>query len=94
MRVLGKGVLEDFGRRHAPARSRIQSWLAEAEEAEWDTPADVLERYPHASIISGDRVVFNIGGNNYRLDARIHFQRKLVLILRVGTHSEYNRWSF
>jgi len=94
MRVLGRGVLEGFGRRHARARSRLRSWLAEAEEAEWESPADVLRRFPHASFITGERVVFNIGGNNYRLDARIDFQRKLLLVVRVGTHSEYDRWRF
>ena len=94
VRVLGKGQLEAFSRTHPQARSPVRSWLAEAEEAQWNSPADVLARFPRASVIAGDRIVFKLGGNKYRMDARIDFERKLVLIERVGTHAEYGGWTF
>ena len=68
--------------------------MAEAEEAEWDIPLDVKERYPSASIIGGGRVVFNIKGNRYRLDTKISYKNQTVLIKRIGTHAEYDEWIF
>ena len=39
----------------------------------------------------GDLVVFNIGGNKYRLIASIHFNRKRIYIRYVLTHAEYDK---
>lgn len=55
---------------------------------------DIKARYPHASFLPGQRVVFNIRGGNFRLDARIDYGRGLVVVVRVGTHKEYEDWQF
>ena len=94
MDVVGRGVLEDFKRRHADARGPLDAWLSEAEEAEWRGPEDVKARYPSASIISGTRWIFNIKGNSYRLDVKIAYQTQVVKVVRVGTHAEYDNWEF
>lgn len=39
----------------------------------------------------GKVVVFNIKGNHYRLIAAIHYNTKLVYILEVMTHVEYDK---
>lgn len=92
MDVVGKGVLDEFKRRHADARGQVDSWLVEAEEADWDTPQAVKNRYPSASILSENRVVFNLKGNSYRLLVRVAYKLRKVVVLRVGTHAEYDRW--
>ena len=46
--------------------------------------------FPSADHV-GDLIVFNIGGNKYRLIASIHFNRGKVYVRNVLTHSEYNR---
>src|ERR1035437_9496611 len=51
MKVIGRNVLDDFGRNHADVRSRINSWLCEVEDAQWQNLADLKRRYPHASIL-------------------------------------------
>lgn len=94
MNVVGRGTLEDFKKRHADARGPLDSWLSEAEAADWHTPEDIKARYPSASIISGGRVVFNIKGNSYRLDVKVAYQTRVVLVVRVGTHAEYDNWEF
>lgn len=48
-------------------------------------------RYPSASIIPGNRVVFNIRGNRYRLVAEVDYRRRALSIRFVGTHAEYDR---
>jgi mRNA interferase HigB len=80
-------------RKHPRARAPVQSWVAEAEEAEWAEPLHVKERYAHVSIVN-DHYVFNIGGNKYRLDTRINFDAQTVLVMRIGTHEQYETWSF
>jgi len=51
----------------------------------------VRARYPSASILRGNRVVFNIKGNDFRLVAYINYPYRTVYIRFVGTHSEYDR---
>jgi len=94
MRIVGREVLHEFILQHADAKTAANAWLAEAEDAEWKTPVDVKERYPHASILSGKRVIFNLKGNKYRMEVKISYQSQIVLIRRAGTHAEYSRWKF
>jgi mRNA interferase HigB len=92
MRIVGREVLHEFLLQHADAKTATNAWLAEAEDAEWKTPMDVKERYPHASILSDNRVIFNLKGNRYRMEVKIGYQNQIVLIKRAGTHAEYSRW--
>jgi mRNA interferase HigB len=46
--------------------------------------------FPSADVV-GDLIVFNIGGNKYRLIASIHFNRGKVYVRHVLTHREYDR---
>jgi len=94
MRVVGKSRLDDFQTKHADAKAQVAAWLGEAENAEWKSPGDVKERYPHASILGGNQVVFNLRGNRYRLHTKINYKNQVVLIKRVGTHAEYSKWKF
>ena len=93
MRVVGIEQLTDFMRKHPHARSSVQAWLAEAREAEWGDPSNVRDRFASVSFI-GEHYVFNVGGNKYRLNTRINFDTQIVLILRIGTHDQYDTWSF
>jgi mRNA interferase HigB len=72
----------------------VDAWLREATDAVWSTPQDVKQRYGHASILPGNRVIFNIKGNRYRLDVKISYKTQVVVIVRIGTHAEYDTWSF
>jgi len=47
--------------------------------------------YRDISIIKGNRIVFNIGGNKYRLVVKIHYASKTVFIRFIGTHKEYEK---
>jgi mRNA interferase HigB len=64
--------------------------MAEATSAAWKSMADIKKRYPHASVIDAERVVFNIGGNKYRLVAKLWFPGQVVWIKFVGTHRQYD----
>jgi mRNA interferase HigB len=93
MKLIGKQILNDFKERHTEARPQIESWEAEVEEAQWNTPVDLKHRYPKASILKGQRVVFDICWNKYRLLAQVNYKNKIVLVKKIGTHKEYDNWN-
>jgi mRNA interferase HigB len=94
MKVLGQAILMDYSNNHADVASQISAWITEAKEAKWTTPNDVKLRYVNASFLSDNRVIFNIKGNKYRLDTKIYYQRQIVIVKRIGTHGEYDKWKF
>jgi mRNA interferase HigB len=94
MNVVGKEILDDFKRRHADARAQVDAWLAEAEGVDWNSPNDIKARYASASFLPNNRVVFNLKGNSYRLDVKVAYKTHVVLVKRIGTHAEYNKWTF
>ncbi|MCK1744192.1 type II toxin-antitoxin system HigB family toxin [Bradyrhizobium sp. 139] len=49
------------------------------------------DNYATASIISADRVVFNVKGNDYRLVAAVDFEKSIVWIKWIGTHRDYDK---
>lgn len=92
MKVLGLEVLAEFARTHAEVRTQLQVWLAEAEEAQWKGPDDIQRRYPTASFLADNRVVFNVKGRKYRMVVKVSYRLQIVMIDRVGTHAEYSKW--
>jgi mRNA interferase HigB len=68
----------------------IEAWIAEVSRADWRSSADVKRSYRSASVISAERVVFNIKGNDYRLVVSIDYPRRIVFIKWIGTHREYD----
>jgi len=61
-----------FCRRHANARSTLEAWFKEAQEATWATPEAIKDRYASADFLADNRVIFNIKGNHYYAVA-LHF---------------------
>jgi mRNA interferase HigB len=92
MRLVGIPRLKKFVTSHADARPAVAAWIAEAEDAEWQSPADIKARYPSASILSGNRVIFNIKGNKYRIEVKVNYETQVVLAVQIGTHAEYMKW--
>ena len=91
MRVISVKTLREYWQDHRDVEGALKSWHAEAKSAGWRTPDDVRQRYPSADILPGDRVVFNIKGNHYRLVVKIHYNTGIVFIRFVGTHAEYDK---
>jgi mRNA interferase HigB len=90
MHVISGKKLRAFWKLHPDAQSPLVAWLREAEHAEWESFADVRERFPSADQV-GKSTVFNIGGNKYRLIAVIHFNRGKVYVRDVLTHTDYDK---
>lgn len=93
MRLVGKDLLAKFEEQHADIREPLRAWIAEVEDVSWSGPADVKARYPSASFLSDNRIVFNIKGKKYRIGTKINYEIKVVLATHIGTHAEYSKWT-
>lgn len=91
MRVIAKKVLREYWVKHPDSEQQLKSWYQEAEDAEWKSPRDIKRDYPSASILVGNRVVFNIKGNHYRLIVKINYDYGMMWIRFIGTHSAYDK---
>ena len=91
MRIFTERTLREYWERHPEVGPSLREWLKQAERANWSSPQQVKADYPSASIISGNRVVFNLKGNNYRLVVHINYRKGRVYIRFIGAHSEYDR---
>lgn len=92
MRVLGRDKLEAFKKKHASGRGAIDAWLNETRSAQWRKWADIKATFPKADWLANNRVVFNIKANDYRLVVLVYFSMGQVIIERIGTHAEYDKW--
>ena len=72
-------------------REQLDAWYALTSRAAWKNSAELKQHQRSASILSSERVVFNIKGNEYRLVAAVDYDHGIVLVLWLGTHREYDR---
>jgi mRNA interferase HigB len=97
MRVISRRTLREFVTRQAGRKDQsalkasLDAWFAEVSAATWANTADIKRLYATASIVSADRVVFNIKGNDFRLVVAVNFDKAIVWIKWVGTHRDYDR---
>ncbi len=93
MHVIKRKTLIEFYEQPArqDAKGPLEAWYYEASHAQWASPAGVKGQYRSASILKGNRVVFNIAGHKYRLVVRINYVSKTVFVRFVGTHEEYDQ---
>jgi len=93
MRIIAKGTLKRFWQQPGcgDARAPLESWYEEALKANWKSPQDVKGQYASASICGNNRVVFNIGGNKYRLVVEMQYRAGIVWVKFMGTHGQYDR---
>ena len=89
VRVFNRSTVRAFAEAHADARQPLFAWFAEVEGASWLGPDDVKARFPSASFLPHNRVVFNIKGNKYRVIVAIKYEFFAVYIRFIGTHAEY-----
>lgn len=89
MRVISKARLVEFWQEHANAKASLTSWYNHVSNKTtvWKSFADVRDDYSSADKV-GDCYVFNIGGNNFRLIAKII--RECIYIRKIMTHAEYD----
>lgn len=96
MNVVAKSALVKFweaqpaGKPRAAAKAAMIEWHTTASDAEWSNFAEVKATFNTADYIKDGKVVFDVGGNKYRIVGLIGYRTKRVFVLFVGTHAEYD----
>jgi mRNA interferase HigB len=90
MRIISKPTLQKFWQQNPSATIPLLDWYKQSKKAEWKNLAEIRKIFPHADLV-GECVVFNIGGNKYRLITKINYRAKIIYIRFVLTHKEYDQ---
>jgi mRNA interferase HigB len=93
--LIKKQTIEDYVVGHAASKSSFEYWVTLVKHADWGTPEDIQQTFRSADILGNrsNRVVFDIGGNNYRMICKYHFGSTKVhlFVCWIGTHTEYDK---
>ncbi len=93
--LIKKQSIEDFVFRNAQSKTSFENWLMIIKYTNWNSPKDIITTFNTADILGkgSKRVVFNIGGNKYRVICKYHFGCKKVhlFVKWIGTHSDYTK---
>ncbi|WP_027349208.1 type II toxin-antitoxin system HigB family toxin [Halotalea alkalilenta] len=92
MRVIAKRTLREFWMQgYADAVTPLTEWYNMVSKASWATPQELKANVRTASILKGGRVVFNVGGNKYRIIVAVRYTQQVAWIRFVGTQEQYDQ---
>ncbi len=93
--LIKKQTIDEYATRNIQSITAFASWYAIIKWVEWNEPNDIIFTFNSADILgkSSNRVIFNIGGNKYRMICSYHFGKEKVhlFVKWIGTHSEYTK---
>ncbi len=90
MHIITRKRIQEFVAKYPDSQSALDNWYGIVKNAEYTSFSELREHFRSADYVDGF-VIFNIGGNKYRLIAAIHFNRQKVYIRHILTHQEYDR---
>jgi mRNA interferase HigB len=97
MRIIARRTLREYvaqlaGDKGQPVvKAALDAWFDEVSKVLWTSSADVERLYATASIVGGERIVFNIKGNDHRLIVAADFEKGIIWIKWIGTHKAYDK---
>jgi mRNA interferase HigB len=93
--LVKRQTIEAYQKENARSRSSFRFWLLTLKEADWNNPEDIMATFGSADLLGNgsDRVVFDIGGNNYRMICHYVFGDKQahLFVCWIGTHADYTK---
>jgi mRNA interferase HigB len=96
MRVISKRRLREFWEEHPDAEEPLKAWwrIVSDRDSKWRHIHDVKATFTGVDGFNLNCgipvVVFNIGGNKYRLVARVLYDFERAYVKAVLTHREYD----
>jgi mRNA interferase HigB len=91
MQIIARRTLKQFWELHPTAEVPLQLWYARVKAAQWSNPADVKNDFGNSvDFVADNRIIFDIGGNKFRLIVHVAYAYGRVLVKFVGTHKEYD----
>lgn len=90
MVIISKGTLKKFFEKYPAATNAVLEWYDKAKGADWSDFSELRKTFGSADY-AGGLYIFNVGGNKYRIIARIFFSVRTIYIRFIGTHTEYDK---
>jgi mRNA interferase HigB len=95
IKIIKKQTIYDYAERQPASRPGFNNWIALVRSASWESPNDIAKTFRSADVLGkgSGRVVFDIGGNNYRMICSYYFGASVVqlFVAWIGTHAEYSK---
>lgn len=95
IRLVKERTIRDYVSLQARAAPSFQDWLLRLAKADCSTPIEMVRVFGSTDLLgkSSSRIVFDIGGNNYRMICKYVFTRNMIwlYICWIGTHAEYDK---
>jgi mRNA interferase HigB len=92
MQVIARRTLRQFWENHSQSEGPIRAWYATVARSRWKTPTDVKRQFgSNVDFVADNRVIFDLGGNKYRLVVHVSYKFQRVLVKFIGTHVQYDR---
>jgi len=93
--LIKEQTIRNYVLENARSKSSFEEWLSKLKAADWKIPKDIQKTFNSADLLgkSSHRVVFDIGGNNYRVICKYAFGETEVhlFVCWIGTHAEYDK---
>ena len=90
LRIISERRIKEFGERYSDAKEALANWKRAVRAARWRTSADVRAHFNDSDAV-GEKTVFNIAKNRYRLIAYINFAAQIVYVREILSHKEYGK---
>jgi len=91
MIILSWKQIANFCKQHPNACESLLRWYDIVDHSDWSSAHEMINEIGFVDVVGNDRYVFNIKGNEFRLVAMIHFNRRTVYIRFIGTHNHYDK---
>ncbi len=90
MKLISNRALREFSALHPQADSALQGWRRLIEKGRFANWSELKAVFNSVDKV-GDLLVFNVGGNKYRLITYVRFERQIIYVKAVLTHREYDK---
>lgn len=90
MHIISRKALRIFWNEHPDSKNPLQRWYKIVSNSDFKSFADLRQTFPSVDQV-GDLIIFDIGGNKFRLVTSIHFNRGKVYVRHILTHKEYDK---
>jgi mRNA interferase HigB len=92
MQIIARRTLKQFWEKHPEAEIPLRVWYARVNAANWASPADVKAMFGSTiDFVADNRIIFDLGGNKFRLIVHVAYSFRRVLIKFVVTYKDYDR---
>ena len=93
--LIKEKTIRRFALKYPASKVPFEDWLGKVKYADWEIPEDIFCTFPSADLLGrgSNRVVFDIGGNNFRMIGKYAFGENTIhlFVCWIGTHAEYDK---